>query len=97
MCQQQNYRSACTYAQSDQSISESLDYYLTVKLLNEQHLEFLSLNGDCTGLSESTLLKIPHCCKSHAAAHSVYIFFTKKQDNLGQELQRTLKVKEDLS
>ena len=66
-------------------------------LLTEQHLEFLSLNGDCTGLSESTLIKIPHCWKSHAAAHSVYIFFTKKQDNLSQELQCTITVKEDLS
>ena len=59
---------------------------MTVKLLTEQPLEFLSLNGDCTGLSESTIIKIPHC-------------FTKKQDNLGQELQCTINVKEltDLS
>ena len=64
---------------------------------NVHEIEFLSLNGDCTGLSESTLLKTPHCWKSHAAAHSVNIFFTKKQDNLGQELQCTLKVKEDFS
>ena len=27
----------------------------------------------------------------------VFIYFTKKQDNLGQELQCTIKVKEDLS
>ena len=27
----------------------------------------------------------------------VFIFFTKKQDNLGQELQCTIKVKEDFS
>ena len=30
---------------------------MTVKLLPEQHLEFLSLNGGCTGSSESTLVK----------------------------------------
>ena len=64
---------------------------MTVKLLTEQK----SLIGDCTGLSESTLLKISHCWKSHAA-QSVYIF-TKKQDNLGLELQRILKVNEYLS
>ena len=30
---------------------------MTVKLLTEQHLEFLSLKGGCTGSSESTLSK----------------------------------------
>ena len=39
------------------------------KLLTEHHLEFLSLTGGCTGSSESTLVKMPHCWKSHAAAH----------------------------
>ena len=34
-----------------------LEYYMTVKLLNEYHLEFLSLKEGCTGLSESTLVK----------------------------------------
>ena len=42
------------------------------KLLTEQHLEFLSLNGGCTGLSEPTLVKMPHCWKSHVAAHLVW-------------------------
>ena len=41
---------------------------MTVKLLTEQHLEFLSLNGRCTGSYESTLVKMPHCWKSHAMA-----------------------------
>ena len=41
---------------------------MTVKLLTEYHLEFLSLKGSCTGSSESLLVKIPHCWKSHAAA-----------------------------
>ena len=39
---------------------------MSVKLLTEQHLEFLILKGDCTGCSESTLVKMPHCWKSHA-------------------------------
>ena len=42
---------------------------MIVKLLTEQHLEFLSLKGGCTGLSESTLVKMPHCWKSHVTAH----------------------------
>ena len=33
----------CAYAQSDQSLCKSLEYSMTVKLLTEQHLEFLSL------------------------------------------------------
>ena len=42
---------------------------MIAKLLTEHHLEFLSLKGGCTGSSESTLVKMPHCLKSHAAAH----------------------------
>ena len=42
---------------------------MNVKLLTEQHLEFLSFKGECTGSSESTLVKIPHCWKSHVVAH----------------------------
>ena len=42
---------------------------MTVKLLTEHHLKFLSLKGGCTGSSESTLVKMPHCWKSHVKAH----------------------------
>ena len=42
---------------------------MIVKLLTEQQLEFLSLKGSCTGSSASTLVKMPHCWKSHVAAH----------------------------
>ena len=38
---------------------------VSVKLLTEHHLDFLSLKGDCAGSSESTLVKIPHCWKYH--------------------------------
>ena len=41
---------------------------MSVKLLTEHHLKFLSLKGGCTGSSESTLVKMPHCWKSHATA-----------------------------
>ena len=43
MYDQQRLRPACAYAQSDQSISLSLEYSMTVKLLTEHHLEFLGL------------------------------------------------------
>ena len=42
---------------------------MTVELLTKQHLEFLSLSGGCTGSSGSALVKIPHCWRSHVAAH----------------------------
>ena len=41
---------------------------MTVKLLTEQHLEFLSLKEGCTGSSESTRIKMPHCWKSLVTA-----------------------------
>ena len=41
---------------------------MIVKLLTEHHLEFLSLKGGCTSSSESTLVKMAHCWKSHVAA-----------------------------
>ena len=41
---------------------------LNIEVLTEHFLEFLSLKGGCTGLSESTLVKMPHCWKSHVAA-----------------------------
>ena len=45
MCDQQSLRSACVYAQSDQSLCKSLEYFISVQQLTEQHLEFLSLKG----------------------------------------------------
>ena len=42
---------------------------MNIKLLTEQHMEFLSLKGGCTELSESTLVKMSHCWKSQVAAH----------------------------
>ena len=46
---------------------------MIVKLLTEQHLEFLSLKGGCIGSSESTLVEMSNCWKSHATAH-LYAF-----------------------
>ena len=39
---------------------------MIVKLLTEHHLEFLSLKEGCRGSSESTLVKMSNCWKSHA-------------------------------
>ena len=41
---------------------------MIVKLLTEQHLEFLGLKGGCRGSSEAILVKMSNCWKSHAAA-----------------------------
>ena len=41
---------------------------MSVKLLTEHHLEFLSLTGGYRGSSESTHVKMSNCWKSHAAA-----------------------------
>ena len=71
MYDHERLRSACTYAQSDQSLCKSLEYSMNIKLLTEHYLEFLSLKGGCTGSSESTHVKIPHCWKSHVAAHII--------------------------
>ena len=68
MCDQQRLRPACAYAQTDQSLCLSLEYSMTVELLTEHCLEFLSLTGGCTGSSESTLVKMSNCWKSRAAA-----------------------------
>ena len=42
---------------------------MSIQLLTEHHLEFLSAKGVCTGLSVYTLVKMPHCWKSHVKAH----------------------------
>ena len=56
---------------------------MIVKLLTEHHLEFLNLKGGCRGSSESTLVKMPHCWKSHALAQILSYLFsdaTSKND-----------------
>ena len=48
---------------------------MTVKLLTEQHFEFLSLKGSCTGSDESKLVKMPYCWKSCVTALLVVLVF----------------------
>ena len=65
MCDQQSLRSACAYAQSDQSLCLSFEYSMDLRLLIEHRLEFLSLKVGCSGSCESTFVEIAHCWKSH--------------------------------
>ena len=58
---------------------------MNIKLLAEHHLEFLSLKGGCTGSSESTLVKMPHCWKSHFVAHIVLISYSGPSGILGSD------------
>ena len=46
---------------------------MIVQLPTEHHLEFLSLKAGCRGSSESTLVKISNCWKSHTAAQICFI------------------------
>ena len=46
---------------------------MIVKLLTERHLEFLSLKEGCRGSSESTLVKMSNCWKSHVVAQFLKI------------------------
>ena len=58
---------------------------MSVKLLTEHHLEFLSLKGDCAGSSESTLVKIPHCWKSHVMAPLCFVISGKYQEDIKRD------------
>ena len=61
---------------------------MSVKLLAEHLLEVLSLKGGSTCSSESTLVKMPHCWKSHVTA--LFICFTgfgKKERTMTHCLQ----------
>ena len=44
---------------------------MTVKLLTEPILEFLSLKGGFTDSSEYTFVKMSHCWTSHDVAHVI--------------------------
>ena len=56
---------------------------MTLRLLTEHNLEFLSLKGGCTGWSESAPVKMPHYCM--ALFHSrrdVFIKMSNNDDNI---------------
>ena len=80
MCDQQRLRPACAYAQSDQGLCLSLEYYMNIKLLNEHNLEFSSLKEGYTGSSESIHVKMPHCWKLHVAAQFCHSIRSNKDE-----------------
>ena len=49
---------------------------MSVKLLTEHNLEFLSLKCGLIGSSKSTLVKMPHCWKSHAGLINIMLLFS---------------------
>ena len=59
----------CAYAQSNQSLCQSLEYSRNIKLLTEPRLECLCLTGGYTCSSESTPVKTPYCWKSRVAVN----------------------------
>ena len=66
---------------------------MSVKLLTEHHLEFLSLKGGFTGSPESTLVKIPYCWKSHVVAHmlkGINYFLKQTQEIACQVINKEL-------
>ena len=60
---------------------------MSVKLLTEHNFEFLSLTGGCTGSSESTLVKMPHCWKSHATADLLFVYMSSVSASIGSGVQ----------
>ena len=59
---------------------------MSVKLLTEHRLEFVSLKGGCTGSSESTLVRMPHCV---AAQFMIYWLRADAYDTLGTFISHT--------
>ena len=58
---------------------------MIVKPLTEHHLEFLGLKGGYTGSSESTLVEMSNCWKSH------YVQLIYKPANMELKLRVPLK------
>ena len=56
---------------------------MSVKLLTEHHLGFLSLKDGYTGWSEPTLVKMPHCWKSHVTAQLSIIMIRSRKFRKG--------------
>ena len=44
---------------------------MSAKLLTDHHLKCPSLKKGCTGMSESTFVKMSHCWKSHVVAYTI--------------------------
>ena len=60
LCSQQSLKLACPQLQSDQSLFQSLEYSMNIKLLGEHHLEFPSWKGGCTAFGASAFKRRLH-------------------------------------
>ena len=58
---------------------------MSVKLLTEHRLGFVSLKGGCTGSSESTLVKMRQCAVSCSSSLKLFFFMPthEKETQLG--------------
>ena len=65
----------CATSKGSDQPAHTLEYSMSVKLLTEHHLVFLSLTGGCRGSCESTLVKMSNCWKSPATAHFSLFYF----------------------
>ena len=61
---------------------------MTLNLLPENNLKFLSLKGGYTGSSESIHVKMPHCWKSHVMAQNFKFFMNEKQIHLPVDVSK---------
>ena len=59
-------------------VASRLNFFMRVMLLTEHRWEFLSLKEGCTGSSESTLVKMTHCWKSHVPAQIKILMISNK-------------------
>ena len=62
------------------AFASCFEYSMNIKLLTEHHLEFLSLNGGCTGWFESNHVKMLLCWKSHVSAHFLSISLCAREE-----------------
>ena len=62
----------------------SLEYSMIVKLLTEQHLEFLSLKRGCTGSSESTHVKM-HIVGNNLPWLKIFVISPQEMDERDSE------------
>ena len=60
---------------------------MSVRLLTDPYLEFLSLKGGCTGSSESGHVKMPHCWKSHVTALLFLSIFLKYEYSVPNHIE----------
>ena len=81
--------------QSAQSLCLSPERTMIVKLLTEHQLEILCFKGGRTCSFECTLVKVPHCWKSHVTAHFCFSsgghFWIETVNTIDERISKSLK------